>query len=330
MSARPLHSIATPRGQILDVMDLPAARAAFQGYDLVISLLDPGMVPDWPEHPGHHVYAIRDLNTAAGADQEVIRAILVLPSEQARRVLIHCEVGVSRSPAVAILLAARLGAGEAAILQGIHWPAAVPNPRILELGEALLGTGGRLRALVARGRALATSQVDPPRPPGPAAPEETPARHRILLPGGVILDVRGLPEALTIYQNYDAVISLQDPWADPPWRPHPRHWIFPVRDIEGQGLDAPSLDLVRRLLAIDLDGSRTVLVHCHEGFSRSTATAILLATRAGADPEAILAGIDWTHAYPNRKLLAFGEQLLGTGGTLADLVEAGLRQGGWQ
>jgi len=164
----------------------------------------------------------------------------------------------------------------------------------------------------------------------PQSAEEAPARHRITLPGGRLLDVCGLPEALKTYLGYDAVISLQDPWAEVEWGYHPRHWIFRVRDIEGEDEYAPSLELVRQILALDLGQSLDILVHCHEGFSRSTATAILLATQLGAIREAILDGIDWTHAYPNLRILGYGEELLGTGGRLTELVEEGLKRGGWR
>lgn len=325
-----LHVIATPGGLVFNVMDLPGAEATFQDFDAVISLLDPGTALDWPHHPFHRVYGIRDVARPAGPSLEVMREILSLDFGQAQRVLVHCEVGVSRSPALTILLASRWGASEEAILEGINWRAASPNRRIIELGEAILGTGGRLQSLVERGAELGRLAMGDAQPHAePHLGGETPARHRIHLPGGRFLDVSGLPEALERYQGYDAVVSLQDPWVEVTWGYHPRHWIFRVRDIEGKDEYAPSLELVREILSLDLGNALNVLVHCHEGFSRSTATAILLATRLGASEEAILEGIDWTHAYPNRRILAFGEAELGTNGRLAALVEEGLKRGGW-
>lgn len=460
-----LHCLSTPDGPTFAVMDLPSALAAVADYDAVISVLDPGMAVDFPPHPNHHVFGIRDVVTAQGASVETLREILDLDLSQAKRVLVHCEVGVSRSPAVAMLLAARWGADDAAIREGMNWAQACPNRRILELGEGLLGMPGRLMALRptvaldpsprherkvtrvgaacfacgsplgeddARGLAVqnrlinllvphtrlkaagacaaceeryaseapegfgengwrdilathvaatllrtlehetdpemretvaftqtltlnllnavendlllaAKEQVERVLPTllstamacdEPCDPSlgtlELPARHRIPLPGDRVLEVRGLPEAQQIYRDFDAVVSLQDPWAEAAWDTHPCHWIFRVRDIEGEGEHAPSLDLVRQILDLNLGDAHRILVHCHEGFSRSTATAILLATRLGADRQTILDGIDWTHAYPNRRLLNYGEILLGTGGTLEALVEEGLKRGGWR
>lgn len=158
---------------------------------------------------------------------------------------------------------------------------------------------------------------------------EPPGRHRIKLPGGVILDVRGLPEAMRIYQDYDAVLSLQDPSAEVAWGPHPLHWIFRVRDIEKAEVGAPSLDLVREILGLDIGEAKRILVHCQAGLSRSVATAILIATQRGMSEDALLDSIDWTHAFPNRRVIEFGETILGTRGRLMAMVERGLKRGGW-
>ena len=68
------------------------------------------------------------------------------------RVLVHCQMGISRSSAAAaILLAVRAGPGsEAEALKnvGAIRPGARPNVRMLELADEVLGTGGALvRAL---------------------------------------------------------------------------------------------------------------------------------------------------------------------------------------
>lgn len=329
MIQRPLHTLDTPYGPVFEVMDLISALDSFTAYEAVISLMDPGRVVDFPPHPCHRVFVIRDVLTAMGASPKMLQELLELDLAKTRRVLVHCEVGVSRSPAVAMLLAVRWGADDAAILKGINWHQARPNRRILELGEGLLAMPGRLTTLAVQGPLGASSATLQPIGSGSEC-LEGPARHRIILPGGRRLEVRGLPEAQAIYRDFDAVISLQDPWAEVTWNEHPAHWIFRVRDIEGDAEHAPSLDLVRKILDLDLGGARRILVHCHEGFSRSTAAAILLATKLGASLEAILAGIDWTHAYPNRRILDYGEEILGTGGALSGLVDEGLSLGGWR
>jgi predicted protein tyrosine phosphatase len=66
--------------------------------------------------------------------------------------VIHCWMGVSRSPAAAIISVLALHPEEddgllAARLRKVA-PHATPNPRLIELGDQMLGRGGRLVAAV--------------------------------------------------------------------------------------------------------------------------------------------------------------------------------------
>jgi predicted protein tyrosine phosphatase len=74
------------------------------------------------------------------------------------------------------------------------------------------------------------------------------------------------------------------------------------------------------LLGLDLTGAATVLIHCHGGYSRSPAAAMLWALKLGAGLDAIEQGIDWARADPNRRMLALGEAHLGLGRVLRDLA----------
>jgi predicted protein tyrosine phosphatase len=70
------------------------------------------------------------------------------------KVLVHCQAGISRSTAAAIILmAVRLGPGhedEAVAHVFAICPEARPNRRMLELADAALETGGALGAAVDR------------------------------------------------------------------------------------------------------------------------------------------------------------------------------------
>jgi len=143
--------------------------------------------------------------------------------------------------------------------------------------------------------------------------------HAIQAPGGPRLEVLDLPMAWLAHRRYDAVISLVDPGTVLDWG-HPRQRVFEVDDVERDRGAAPDVALVRALLDVDLAGASSVLIHCHGGFSRSPAAAMLWAAQLGAGLRAIERGIDWTRADPNRLILALGEAQLGLGRTLRELA----------
>lgn len=68
--------------------------------------------------------------------------------------LIHCWMGISRSPAAAYILACAQApeSSETSIAQALREaaPRATPNPLLVELADAALGRQGRMRAAVAR------------------------------------------------------------------------------------------------------------------------------------------------------------------------------------
>jgi predicted protein tyrosine phosphatase len=72
--------------------------------------------------------------------------------DQASPLLIHCWMGVSRSPAAAIIaaLAVDPGLDDAELAANLRRasPQATPNPRLVEIGDAHLARAGRLVAAV--------------------------------------------------------------------------------------------------------------------------------------------------------------------------------------
>ncbi|TPW32008.1 tyrosine phosphatase family protein [Pararhizobium mangrovi] len=85
---------------------------------------------------------------------EHVRRILAFAEtwDQRAPLLIHCWMGISRSPAAAILIALALAPedDEVRLAQALRAasPSATPNPRLIALGDALLGRGGRLERAV--------------------------------------------------------------------------------------------------------------------------------------------------------------------------------------
>ena len=94
---------------------------------------------------------VNDVVTEEGATENDVLQIVSL-AESLRtangKVLIHCEAGVSRSPAAALIMyACWLGPGrEQEAIERVlaQRPLAIPNMRMVELADKLLARGGRL------------------------------------------------------------------------------------------------------------------------------------------------------------------------------------------
>jgi len=110
-------------------------------------------------------FLFADVVTEEGAAEEDVQRIIEL-AEQLRSetgtLLIHCEAGVSRSTATALIMyACWLGQGreEEAMERLIaRRPYAIPNRRMVAFADSLLGLGGRL--LEARDRWMLSDYAD--------------------------------------------------------------------------------------------------------------------------------------------------------------------------
>jgi len=132
------------------------------------------------------------------------------------------------------------------------------------------------------------------------------------------------------------VLSILDPdTPDPPvfaaFAPH-RRLALRFHDIIETQPDqlAPGKADVERLLAFghelsDVPGSH-LLIHCHAGVSRSTASATLILAQARPDRPAreVLDAVAQLRprAWPNLRILEFGDDLLGRNGEIVAAVAA--------
>ena len=98
---------------------------------------------------------VADVITELGATEQDIQQIITLAQDLqtvSGRVLIHCEAGVSRSSAAALIMyACWLGPGqerEAMTRVLAQRPIAIPNRRMVELADKLLAREGRLVAVL--------------------------------------------------------------------------------------------------------------------------------------------------------------------------------------
>jgi predicted protein tyrosine phosphatase len=98
---------------------------------------------------------VADVVTEFGATEQDVQQIIVLAEElrsTTGRVLIHCEAGISRSSAAALIMyACWLGLGrerEAMMRVLTQRPIAMPNRRMVEIADRLLDRNGRLSAVL--------------------------------------------------------------------------------------------------------------------------------------------------------------------------------------
>jgi predicted protein tyrosine phosphatase len=136
------------------------------------------------------------------------------------------------------------------------------------------------------------------------------------------------------------IVSILDPeWPDPPtFAKFAPHWRLDLRfhDViePSPGRLAPSRGDVARLLGFgrelnDRTGSH-LLVHCHAGVSRSTAAAALIMVQMHPGRPARVA-LDTVarmrpRAWPNLRMLEFGDTLLGCNGEIVAAASAVYRR----
>jgi predicted protein tyrosine phosphatase len=136
------------------------------------------------------------------------------------------------------------------------------------------------------------------------------------------------------------VLSILDPeWPEPPefedYAPH-RRLALRFHDIiePMPGRCAPNRDDVARLLAFGREvgdpNACHLLVHCHAGVSRSTAATALILAQAhpGRPAREVFDAVSHIRprAWPNLRILEFGDELLGRGGEIVEAAGAVYRR----
>lgn len=129
------------------------------------------------------------------------------------------------------------------------------------------------------------------------------------------------------------VVSILDPhWPDPQdftiYGPHQRVlWRFDDVVRTDLGYLAPTAKDVATILELGLrlqqEAVARLLIHCHAGVSRSTATAVILMVQHNPGREAdAFAELDRVRprSWPNALMLKFADEQLGRGGALVDAL----------
>lgn len=139
--------------------------------------------------------------------------------------------------------------------------------------------------------------------------------------------MRSLPEAAILGDGYSAVLTVGPyPW-EVSYFEHPNHRVFSFEDVERHmHPGAPTLALVESAVRWGAGVDGDLLVHCHMGISRSTATAWGVLICRGGEPEASLLDLMERHPRepdgsprpfaPNRLIVAHIETVLDIPGLL--------------
>jgi predicted protein tyrosine phosphatase len=148
----------------------------------------------------------------------------------------------------------------------------------------------------------------------------------------IVCSLADMPEVVR-RRTPSHLLTLIDP-STPVERPHglvaSRHLRLDFFDIvePSEGFPAPDMDSIIRLLDFSRgwDASAPMVVHCFAGISRSTASAFAIACDRNPDADeleiarALRAAA--SHAFPNRRIVALADDLLGRRGRMVDAVEA--------
>ena len=109
-----------------------------------------------------------------------------------------------------------------------------------------------------------------------------------------------------------------------------RHLRLGMHDIAAPeaGFVAPDAAMVERVLAFgrDWDAQAPMVVHCWAGISRSTASAFIVACARNPHADELRIAMAMRSAspsaYPNRRIVALADDILGRQGRMVEAVEA--------
>lgn len=129
-------------------------------------------------------------------------------------------------------------------------------------------------------------------------------RHGVTLP-----TVRGIRNAALLAHRFPAVLTVGPTQSEVLWG-HPNHHVEVFGDVSSPDHQwAPRMPQVRRALEFGMASNDPILIHCHAGMSRSSATAIGVAIGRGLDPAEAVSAIAEIH--PARQGFAPNEVVIG-------------------
>lgn len=143
--------------------------------------------------------------------------------------------------------------------------------------------------------------------------------------------ITNLREAKQMCHLFPAVITAGPTRLEVRDFKHPNHFVRTFDDVPS-GLYAPSVKDVEAMLAFAAGNDGPMLVHCHAGMSRSTATSWGIAIQRGCDPFKAYDMLKDVHPegrmfFPNEAIVAALEQIFDLTG-LVDYNDANGYLGG--
>jgi hypothetical protein len=131
----------------------------------------------------------------------------------------------------------------------------------------------------------------------------------------ILPTVRNLRESAHLHRSFPAVVTAGPHFDEVKWG-HQNHYVEVFDDVTW-GSRAPSSTSVKRILNFTKSNRGKILIHCHAGVSRSTATAIGVALQRGFKPEDAVFGL--LEIHPTNRPFAPNERIMEV---LADLFDA--------
>jgi predicted protein tyrosine phosphatase len=148
----------------------------------------------------------------------------------------------------------------------------------------------------------------------------------------IVTPLRRLPEVIES-RAPSHLVSLLPPEEmieTPPGFAAERHLRLGCHDISApmEGLVAPDASMVEQVLAFgrDWDGAAPMVIHCFAGISRSTASAFAIACERDPHADELELALAMRRAspsaFPNRRIVALADEILGRQGRMLEAVEA--------
>jgi predicted protein tyrosine phosphatase len=110
----------------------------------------------------------------------------------------------------------------------------------------------------------------------------------------ILPTVRNLWEAEILASDFPAVLTVGPRASEVPFG-HDNHMVQTFGDVSIDSWQAPKRHHVEEIIQFGLDNEEDILVHCHQGMSRSTSSAIAILLARGVEAEVAVSALREIH-----------------------------------